>query len=163
MTLTDREQWGWLNSIEIPGHTRGGDLEDEVVQTVTLSWKGDLPVSLSWRKPLQVDGEVEGGMCLRLGERALGWVCSKLGSYAWCCPDLWSVFSKHAKSSEKKQIKQNLAKALTFRGLNFIICGRKTLNKIKCPWSWRWVREPLTHVCKTVLLSRFASVAENSL
>ena len=29
-----REQWGGLNSMEIPGHTRGGDLEDEVVQTV---------------------------------------------------------------------------------------------------------------------------------
>ena len=44
----------------------------------------------------------------------------------------------------KKQTKQNLAKALTFQGLNFIICGRKTLNKVSL--ALEVGREPLTHV-----------------
>lgn len=158
-----REKWGWIKGIEISSHTDkgwGG------AGCVTLSWK-EICLFLLSRKLLQVGDGVKGGRCLWLGERALGWVSSKLGSYPWCCLDLCCVSSTHARSSERKQ---NLPKALTFPGFNFLIYRRKTLNKTRSfsQGSLALDTGPLNfllmyvRLCLCLLLHQFLNIPRNS-
>lgn len=78
--------------------------------------KGDLPVSFFLEEAAPVGSGVQGAMYLWLGERALGKVSDEMGPYPWCCPDLRSVSSTHARSWEK-QSKQNPSRALIFPAL----------------------------------------------